>query len=194
MKKQGEILIINEELFKLYSQVSINVGVDKCYPFLQLAQSFYLEPILGTPLLDELKEEVDTNTLTDENKALIIKAAHCLSAWTDFLAARSLGYTIQQKGIVKEHSENSEALDKDEMGYYIGGLREIANQAQEVLVKYLCRCQDLYPKWKPNSICDCSRYVETNDGEANPKQSNPIYFPSHPKGRIDRGCNNKCNR
>ena len=33
MKKTGEILIVNEELFKLYSQVSINVGIDKCYPF-----------------------------------------------------------------------------------------------------------------------------------------------------------------
>ena len=191
MKKSGEILIINEELFKLYSQVSINVGVDKCYPFLQLAQSFYIERILGTPLLDELKEEVDTNTLTDVNKALIIKIAHPLSAWTDFLAARSLGYTIQQKGIVKEHSENSEALNKEEMGYYIGGLREIANQAQEVLIKYLCRCQDLYPLWRPNSDCDCSRYVEIEEGDANPKQSNPIFFPSHPKGRIDKGCN-KC--
>lgn len=192
MKKTGEIVIINEELFKLYSQVSINVGVDKCYPFLQLAQSFYLEPILGTPLLDELKEQVSTNTLTEANKALILKCAHCLSAWTDFLAGRSLGYTVTQKGIVKEHSENSEALNETELGYYIGGIREIANQAQEVLVKYLCCCADLYPLWRPSSNCDCNRYIET-DGDSNPKRSNPIFFPSHPKGRLDRDCN-KCGK
>ena len=190
MKKTGEILIINEELFKLYSQVSINVGIDKCYPFLQLAQSFYLEPILGTPLLDELKEQVDTNTLTEVNKALILKCAHCLSAWTDFLSGRSLGYTVTQKSIVKEHSDNSEALDKDELGFYISNLREIANQAQEVLVKYLCRCADLYPLWRPSSNCDCNKYIET-EGNSNPKQANPIYFPSHPKGRLDRDCG-KC--
>lgn len=193
MKKTGEILIVNEELFKLYSQVSINVGIDKCYPFLQLAQSFYIEPILGTPLLDELKNEIKTNSLTETNKALIIKCAHCLSAWTDFLAARSLGYTVTQKSIVKEHSENSEALNKEELGYYIGGLREIANQAQDVLVKYLCRCQDLYPLWRPSSNCDCSKYIET-EGDSNPKQANPIYFPSHPKGRIGRGCDKKCGK
>ena len=189
MKKTGEILIINEELFKLYSQVSINVGIDKCYPFLQLAQSFYLEPILGTPLLDELKEQVDTNTLTEVNKALVIKCAHCLSGWTDFLAARSLAYTVTQKGITCESSENSKSLSKEELAYFIGSIRESAEQATELLIKYLCKCRDNYPLWKPEKECQCSKYIPESEGSAENHFKSVIYFPS---GRPDK-CG-KCGR
>ena len=53
-KKMGETLIISEELLKLYSPLSKNVDVDKVYPFLHLAQQYYLEDILGISLLEEL--------------------------------------------------------------------------------------------------------------------------------------------
>lgn len=174
----GETLLINEELFKLYSAVSRNVGVDKVYPYLQLAQPFYLEPILGTPLLTELQYQIEHNELTELNKALIVKLAPCLSAWTDFLAARSLAYNVTQKGIVKESSEGSEPVNEKELGYYIHSLRETANQAQELLVRYLCRCQDSYPLFKPSNDCDCAKYLESNDGTATPEWRKLVYFPS----------------
>lgn len=183
-KTYGETLIINEELFKLYSQVSNAVGIDKCYPFLQLAQSFYLEPILGTPLLTELQYQVEHNELTELNKALITKIAPCLSAWTDFLSARSLAFTFTQKGLTKEKSENSESLNNEEMAYYIHNLREIANQSQELLVKYLCRCQDSYPLFRPSNDCDCRKYLEEYNGDASPEWRKLMYFPN---GKRD-GC------
>lgn len=183
-KTYGETLIINEELFKLYSQVSVNYQIDRVYPFLQLAQSFYLEPILGTPLLTELQYQVEHNELTELNKALITKIAPCLSAWTDFLAARSFAYQVSAKGVTREHSENSESVNEKELGYFIHNLREIANQSQELLVKYLCRCQDSYPLFRPSNDCDCSKYLETNDGTASPDWRKLMYFPN---GKRD-GC------
>lgn len=179
----GEVLLINEENFKLYSQVSRNVGVDKCYPFLQLAQSFHIEPILGTALLEELQEQISLNQITNLNKALLIKIAPALAAFTDFIAARGLAYTITQKGIVREHSENSESLDEKELGYYIGGLREIADKQTDILIKYLCRCQESYPLWRPEDDCICSKYAETT-GSAKKEQMNVIYFPNKPP----KGC------
>lgn len=183
--KLGETLLINEELLKLYSPISKNVGVDKIFPFLHLAQPFYIEPILGTGLLTELQDQIDTDTLTEDNKALILKIAMPLAFWTTYLATRSLGYSITQKGLTKERSENSEALNEKEMGQYLLNLKNQAEMATDLLIKYLCRCSDKYPLWKPNDECDCSKY-EPKDGKAKNELKYLIYFPT--KGAPDDGC------
>ncbi len=180
--KLGEIIIINEELFKNYSNVSRNVGVDKVFPYLQLAQPFYIIPIIGDPLLFELQTQIAHDNLTDLNKALILKVAPALSLWTDYLAARSLAYGINEKGITKSSSENSEPINEKELAEYIHSIRETAEMASQLLVKYLCRCASSYPLWAPDSDCDCSKYLQENNGTAQKPEKNLIYFPS---GRPD---------
>lgn len=187
--KLGEIIIINEELFKNYSNVSRNVGVDKVFPYLQLAQPYYIENILGEPLLFELQTQIAQDNLTELNKALILKVAPALSLWTDYLAARSLAYSFTAKGLTKEKSENSESLNDKELAEYIHAIREQAEMASQLLVKYLCRCASSYPLWAPDSDCDCSKYLQENNGTAQKPEKNLIYFPS---GRPDK-CP-KCNR
>lgn len=184
---KGEIIIINEELFKNYSNVSRNVGVDKVYPYLQLAQPFFIAPIIGDPLLFELQTEIANNNLTDLNKALILKIAPALSLWTDYLAARSLAYSITAKGITKEKSENSESLNDKELGEYIHAIREQAEMASELLIAYLCKCMDSYPLWKPQQECQCDKYMP-DDGSAQKPEKNLIYFPSGRPGCPQCGC------
>lgn len=89
-KKLGETLIISEELLKLYSPISKNVGVDRVYPFVHLAQPYYILPIIGKPLMEELQQQVEDDSLTEENKALILKIAMPLAMWTSYLAVRGL--------------------------------------------------------------------------------------------------------
>lgn len=181
--KLNTTFIINEELLKLYSNMTRNVGVDKVVPFINLAQPFYIEPILGTPLMLELQEQVESNTLTELNKGLILKIAPALSLWTDYLAARSLAYSITQKGMTKEKSENSEPINEKELAEFIHSIRENAENATELLIKYLCNCQDSYPLWRPEEDCNCSKYIPT-DGSSESPVTTLIYFPS---GRRD-GC------
>lgn len=190
MKKLNEVYLINEELLKQFSNMSRNVGVDKILPYINLAQPFYITPILGEPLVEELQEQISTNTLTELNKGLILKLAPALALWVDFLSARSLAYTITAKGITREHSENSESLSKEELGYYIGSIRESAEQATELLIKYLCKCRDNYPLWKPEKECQCSKYIPESEGSAENHFKSVIYFPS---GRPN-GCNKKCGK
>ena len=106
-KKLGPVLIISEELLKLYSPLSRNVDVDKVYPFLHLAQEFYLEDILGIALLEELQSQVESGDITEENKALLLKVAPVLANYACYLAMRSLTYSVTEKGITLEKSENS---------------------------------------------------------------------------------------
>lgn len=184
-KQLGETLLINEELLKLYSPISKNVGVDKIFPFLHLAQPFYIAPILGDALMSELQSQIETDSLTDDNKALILKVAMPLAFWTTYLATRSLGYSITQKGLTKERSENSESLNDKEMGQYLLNLKNQAEMATDLLIKYLCRCADLYPLWKPDNECDCSKY-EPTDGTTKNELKYLIYFPT--KWNPDDGC------
>lgn len=188
-KTYATTYLIDEEMLKTYSIMTRNTGVDKIISYLLLAQDYYMENILGVPLMFELKTQVSTDTLTEANKALIVKMAPCLAAWTDFLAARSLSYSATQKGLTAEASENSRSLNEKELAYYIHNLRETATMAQDMLVKYLCRCQDQYPLWRPDSDCDCSKYIEENNGTAEPDWRKLIYFPNGKRS----GCP-KCDR
>lgn len=184
-KQLGEVLIINEELLKLYSPLPKNISVDKVYPFLQLAQPFYITPILGDALMSELQDQVSTNTLTDDNKALVIKCAMPLAYRATFLALRSLAYSVTEKSITLEHSENSQPISEKELSEYILNISDQCEMAETLLIKYLCRCQELYPLWKPQSECDCSKYLPT-DGSTKNKLDFLIYFPT--KWNPDDGC------
>lgn len=189
-KKLGETLLISEELLKLYSPISKNVGVDRIFPFVHLAQPYYITPILGKPLTEELQEQIEDDNLTDENKALILKVAMPLAMWTSYLACRGLGYSFTQKGLTKEKSENSESLNEKEMGEYILSLKNQSEMATELLIKYLCQCKELYPKWRPESDCNCNKYIE-GEGENSRTFHNLIYFPYKKKDCCDCGCNDK---
>lgn len=183
-KKLGETLIISEELLKLYSPLSKNVDVDKVYPYLHLAQQYYLEDVLGIALLDELKAQVESGEITEENKALILKCAPVLANYATYLAMRSLTYSVTEKSLVKEHSENSESISRNELGDYILSLKDTCEMHKEILIKYLCRCSLTYPLWRPLEDCDCQKYIP-KDGSTDVNRSFTVYFPNKRKGTCD---------
>lgn len=73
-----QIPIINEELFKLHSPVTANVDIEEFLPYISIAQELHIEPVLGEPLISELKHQIKTNSLTEDNSALIVKTAPAL--------------------------------------------------------------------------------------------------------------------
>lgn len=186
-KKLGETLIISEELLKLYSPISKNVGVDRVYPFVHLAQPYYILPIIGKPLMEELQQQVEDDSLTEENKALILKVAMPLAMWTSYLAVRGLGYSFTQKGVTKEKSENSDSLNEKEMGEYILSLKNQAEMATELLIAYLCGCRNTYPLWKPSVECNCSKYEE-GEGDNHRTFHDLVFFPNKVKNDCGCGC------
>lgn len=188
-KKLSETLLIDEENLKLWSPISKNVGVDRVFAYVSLAQEYYLVPVLGQPLKEELQRQIVDNQLTDANKALLIKIFPVIGFWTSYLALRSIAYSSTQKGLQKEKSENSVSLDHTEIAEYMLSLKEQAEQFTELLIKYLCRCKELYPLWRPQSPCLCDKY---NDGEGSNEREfhNLVYFPNKVKDSCC-GCKDK---
>lgn len=185
-KKLIETMLISEELLKLYSPLSKNISVDKVIPFVYLAQNYYLNPVLGDALMEELQTQIDEDSLTDLNKALIIKIAPALANYSTYLALRSLTYSVTEKSIVKEHSENSESIDTKELGIFLEDIKGQAEMSIDLLTKYLCKCQENYPLWRPLDAHCCDKWENTM-GTANPIDKPLIYFPNKKTG-CDCGC------
>lgn len=186
-KKLGETLIISEELLKLYSPLSKNVDVDKIYPYLHLAQPYFVQPIIGDALMTELQQQIENDELTPENKALILKIAPVLAYYATYLAMRSLTYSITEKGLTLEHSENSQTIDRASLGDYILDIKNQAEMYAEILIKYLCRCALSYPLWRPEEDCHCEKY-NLQDGSAEVERKFVVFFPDKTGGDCD-GCN-----
>lgn len=176
-KKYLETPLISEELLKLFSPISANVDIDKIVGFVPLAQNFYIEPILGRPLVEQLQQEIEENTLTDSDKALLLKIAPSLALWTTYISFRSLAYTITAKGITAENSENSRSLERKELADWLYDIKDKAELATDMLIKYLCNCRELYPSWFPENDCLCDKYNITN-GSASATYQETIYFPN----------------
>lgn len=186
-KKLGETLLISEELLKLYSPLSKNVSVDKIFPHLHLAQPYYIAPVLGDALLEELQLQIENDSLTDVNKALILKIAMPLSLWATYLALRSLTYSVTEKSITKESSDNSESIDYKELGTFSEDIKNKAEMATELLIKFLCKCQENYPLWRPEVQCNCQKYLPTS-GSTEIEREFTIFFP-----RTDKDGHCHCN-
>lgn len=185
-KKFSETLLISEELLKLFSPLSKNLSVDKVFPFVILAQNFYIEPILGRALLEELQAQIDNDELTDINKSLILKIAPVLACYSAFHALRSLTYSITEKSVVKEHSDNSESIDYKELGTFLEDIKGQAEMSAELLIQYLCRCKENYPLWSPHNQNCCSKYEPTT-GNADNEKMFTVYFPNK-KRNCGCGC------
>lgn len=186
-KTFSETLLISEELLKLYSPMSKNVSVDKILPFVSLAQGFYLEPILGRSLLEELQVQIDEDSLTPLNKSLILKIAPVLANYSVYHALRSLTYSITEKGVTLESSDNSRSIELKELGVFLEDVKGQAEMATELLLQYLCRCKENYPLWSPYDIDCCSKYDPTT-GKAHNEKMFTVYFPNK-KNDCGCGCN-----
>lgn len=187
-KKLIETMLISEELLKLYSPISKNVAVDKILSFVYLAQNYYINPVLGDALMEELQQQIDEDELTDENKSLILKIAPALANYTTFLALRSLAYTVSEKGVVCESSDNSRTINKDELAPFMEDVKRQAEMSIDLLTKYLCKCSELYPLWRPLDTNCCDKWKELT-GTANPIDKPLVYFPRKINKCGGCGCN-----
>lgn len=174
--------LITEELLKLYSNISRNVDINKVVPYISMAEAFYIEPIIGTALITDLRQcisnkQSDPTYIIPENyEALLLKVAPVEALYVEFLATRPLAYSITEKGITKQKSENSESVNETELGQLILDTKNKAEMAAKQLKEYLCSCAEQYPLYRP-------------EASSTPMASliyNPIYFPKKGCGKC--GC------
>lgn len=177
------IPLITEDMFKLHSPVTSNTNITEFIPYICIAQEIHLEPILGEPLMSELKEQITANKLTSENSDLIIKIAPALSFYAVYQALPFHWASIVNKGVTILESENSKGVDIKDIAQLRRWIKDDAELLVKQLITFLCKCRSNYPLWRPQNKC-CDDVI--NEGSTEKKIDSGFYFPNRGRGC---GCN-----
>lgn len=174
-----QLPLISEALFKQFSPVSSNTDITEFVPYIGIAQELHIEPILGEPLMSELKEQIASNTLSPENSDLVLKLAPALSFYAVYQALPFHWATIVNKGITIRESENSKGVDINDVAQLRRWIKDDAEILIAQLADFLCRCKASYPLWRPANGC-CNEVI--NEGTATKDFDSGFYFPHTKKG------------
>ena len=182
-----DTIIINETLFKKYSPITDNCDISDFYPYILLAQEIYILPIIGEALTDELKSQIEDNNLSEENSALIIKIAPCLSLYAVYQGLPFHWAKFESKGVTVKSSENSKETTIKDIAQLRAYLQNDAEIFREQLIKFLCKCKDDYKLWLPYNEDCCNRFSKNEFGTNKMNFDSGIFF-----SKKNNGCNCGC--
>lgn len=159
-----QLPLITESLFKQHSPVTSNTDITEFVPYIAIAQELHIEPVLGEPLMSELKEQIEANELSPENSDLILRIAPALSFYAVYQALPFHWATIVNKGITVRESENSKGVDINDLAQLRQWIKNDADLLKSQLVDFLYRCRGSYPLWRPSDACPNKREDKFDSG------------------------------
>lgn len=171
--------LITEKLFKQYSPVTSNTDITEFVPYICIAQELHIEPVLGEPLMTQLKEQITSNSLTAENSDLVLRIAPALSFYAVYQALPFHWATIVNKGITIRESENSKGIDIKDLAQLRQWIKNDSEILVSQLVEFMCRCRTSYPLWRPQNAC-CNEVI--HEGSAQKDYDSGFYFRKKKKG------------
>jgi hypothetical protein len=150
-----EILFINEEFLKKYTQLNEAVDTNLIRPAMYLAQDKYMTLYLGTDLTNKIKSEIENGTLTGVYETLLNEYIVKPTAWWTMVELYPfLMYKHDNGNLVTRQSENTTAITKGEMDSLVEKARENAQWYTQRLVDYLCDNSTSYPEYTSNNFPD----------------------------------------
>jgi hypothetical protein len=132
-----------------------NVDADKFTQFVKIAQDISLQNILGTDLYEAMDASIVASTLAGNYVTLnttYITPFLIHSAMLHYLPFAA--YQVANRGIFKGGSENSSAVEKNEVDYLVEAERDISEHYAKRLIDYLCNNNTLFPEYSTNSNGD----------------------------------------
>lgn len=149
-------IMINEEYFKSYSPIPKNYNWEEIRPFVHTAETIWVEPIIGTPLYEELLEQVNENKVTPENATLLLQIYPYLSFATCYESLPFIAYHFSEIGITSGKSDNSDSISVKGLNYISNTIRNQVETMKGLLKKFLNEHSDTYPLYRPDDCGSCS--------------------------------------
>lgn len=147
--------LITEDYFKTYSPISDNYNIKDIKPYFHVAEKLWIEPIIGTPLYEELLDEVEKNEVTSENATLLLNIYPLLAFAIVYESLPFVGYHLSQVGITKGKSENSEPVSINDVNYISTQLRNQCETMKMLLKKFLDEHSEHYPLYYADNTVEC---------------------------------------
>ena len=148
--------LITEEYFKTYSPISDNYNIKDIKPYFHVAEKLWIEPIIGTPLYEELLDEVEKNEVTPENATLLLNIYPLLAFAITYESLPFVGYHLSQVGITKGKSEISEPVSINDVNYISTQLRNQCETMKKLLKKFLDENAEHYPLYYADNNAECN--------------------------------------
>lgn len=152
-------LFINRTDLVRNSILSGNVDTNKFIYFIKLSQTIHIQNFLGTDLYKEFENLITAETLTKDLNPnhfnLMIDYIQPMLIWyaqVDYIPFAA--YQIQNGGVFKHTSENSESATKEELDYLVAKAREYAEYYTRRFIDYMNFNQSTFPAYNSNSNDD----------------------------------------
>jgi hypothetical protein len=143
-------LLISENYLKEYTNINKNVDMTILTPILQEVQDFYIIPLLGTNLYNEVLGQVTTSTVTALNQTLLDLVVPCMLHYAKMEAMPDMKYRLMNKGVMIKNSENSSAADLAEIQFLMDRSKNKAEIYAQRVTNYLNRYVSSYPLYISN--------------------------------------------
>ena len=156
--------------------IANSVDPDFLIPYVRIAEEMYVEDVLGNALTSRLKNEILAYALTGNSKTLVERyIIPCSAFYTWYEASMFLNFKTISKGIVKQSSDTSENVTKEEFDLYRTSIKEKAIFYRKRLLEFLNDNKTSFPEWKNSSTNE----INTSKTE----NANGVYLGNYKSGR-----------
>ena len=150
-------------MLKRKSILKGNLDVDNFIQYIEVAQDTHILSFLGTDLYDKISADIIADTLTGNYLTLTTNYIKpMLIHWSVVESLPFLASTVDNVGITKRSSENSEVASKEDVDFMIEKARQIASNYTDRFIDYICANSDLFPEYSTNSDGDVKPETDTN--------------------------------
>jgi hypothetical protein len=143
-----EVLFITDEYIKKYTNVNEAVEPSVIKPCIYLAQDKEITNWLGTKLMDKLKIDITTNTLTGDYEYLMDTYVRKATLWWTMVELYPfLLYKLNNGSVVTRESDSSRTISKEELEALRDNARANAVYYTSRMVDYLCANSSLFAEY-----------------------------------------------
>jgi len=141
-------LFIKPEFLKRTTVIDENADEKLLTSVIEDAQNIRIHQVLGSPLYDKLKADVEAATLAGDYKTLMDDyVCPALAKWCVHEASFSMLYKYNNKAISKKNAEFSQPVDYTEQRNAQDHWEEKAEWYSQRLTDYLCENKSLFPEY-----------------------------------------------
>lgn len=123
---------------KNYTPLSQNMAEEVITPFIKMAETFHLRPVLGTNLDNALMAMISGDTLSGASYTLVTEYIIPASVWYSYYESIvSIWLRPSTKGLTKAFSDNSSSADKKDVEMFRQDAWDKAVEYTNRLIEYL---------------------------------------------------------
>tara|TARA_R110000796_G_scaffold122974_1_gene237278 strand:- start:716 stop:1243 length:528 start_codon:yes stop_codon:yes gene_type:complete len=151
----AEVLFINMDYLKRFTNLNGSVLEDYVTPSIKMAQDKYVQSYLGTDLFDKLKADITAATLAGNYITLMDTYVRDVTVWWTMVELLpNMRARVDNGGLVVRTSEDSQPASGTEIRVLQGQARDNAQFYTKRLIDYLCENSSLFPEYSSNTGAD----------------------------------------